>query len=260
MDPLDDTSRDIHERHDVTPEQAEATDALLASLAAPRPRRGLLKAAALGAGALAVGGGTLLGTLPALAAPATSAGDILNIAATAERLAVTFYSHGIARAHRLGISGDNLDYLKAAVTEEQIHQNFLVANGAKPLTSEFSFPHGDDTFEHKSLFISTLEQLEVDFIAAYLAAVKEFAQQGQPRLAQIAAQIMGVEAEHRTLGRDIGGLDPANNFGFEPALLGSVSAAVTALSKQGYLNPRRGNRYEYHPVSTSFPGLIYTHP
>ncbi len=36
-----------------------------------------------------------------------------------------------------------------------------------------------------------------------IRAVKEFSQYGQHRLAQIAAQIMGVEAEHRGLGRSI---------------------------------------------------------
>ena len=45
------------------------------------------------------------------------------------------------------------------------------------------------TFTHQELFIETLEELETAFIGAYLAAVKEFAEQGQPGLAQIAAQI-----------------------------------------------------------------------
>ena len=45
------------------------------------------------------------------------------------------------------------------------------------------------------MFIATLEKLEEAFIATYLAAVKEFCLLGQPGLAQIAAQICGIEAE-----------------------------------------------------------------
>ena len=80
---------------------------------------------------------------------------------------------------------------------------------------------------------------------------------GQPRLAQIAAQIGGVECEHRALGRDIGGLSPADNVGFEPVLLTSVGAAVDALQSQGYLSPKGDNSFTYAPVSTNNPGVIY---
>jgi hypothetical protein len=247
-------------------EAAEATRQLFESFTTPRSRRGLLKVAALGAGGLAVGTGTLLSAVPAFAKgatsakAATSAGDILSIAATAEALAVTFYTHGIKHAHKLGLASDQQEYLEAAVIEEQIHYNFLVANGGKALTKEFSFPHGPNTFTRLGLFVDTLLQLEVDFIAAYLAAVKEFAEQGQPGLAQIAAQIMGVEAEHRVLGRDIGSLVPANNFGYEVALLAKVSDAVGALSSQGYLSPKGENAFTYRAAASSGEGVIHTRP
>lgn len=222
-------------------------------------RRKLLIGAGLGGVALA--GGMLARPGAALATTMTeSATDIFTVARTAEQLAVTFYANGIKNAGRLGISGANLTYLQAALAEEQIHENFLRDNGGKTLTSTFSFPHGDETFENQVLFIQTLEQLEVAFIAAYLAAVSEFAAMGQPRLAQIAAQIMGVEAEHRALGRDIGNLVPADNFGFEPVLLSKVGDAVSVLSNEGFLSPKEGNSYEYHLMSSFYPGVIYTRP
>lgn len=233
------------------------------AIVAPQSRRTLLKSAIAGAGGLALVG--FAGGGQALAHPfKASSGDtitsIFSVAATAEELAVTFYSQGIANAAKLGISGSNLTYLKAARAEEQNHKEFLVANGGSPLTSTFSFPSGAATFTHLNLFINTLEQLEVDFIAAYLAAVKELASMEQPRLAQIAAQIMGIECEHRTLGRDIGGLTPADNFAYEPVVLATVGDAVAALKDQGYLSPKSGNSFEYHPVSDRFPGVIHLQP
>ncbi len=243
-----------------------ATANLKQSFSAHRSRRSLLKGAAMGAaGVAAAGAGALL--LPqqvARAGGGEGAEDtipqILSIAATAEELAITFYSHGIANASKLGISGANLAYLQAAVIEEQIHRDFEVAAGGKPLTDTFSFPHADDTFEHLGVFIATLEELEEAFIAAYLAAVKEFALLGQPRLAQIAAQICGIENEHRTLGRDIGGLIPADNWAFSPALVEAVADAVDVLAAEGFLSPKAGNSFTYHAVSTTDHGVIRRHP
>ena len=244
-----------------------ATANLKHSFSARRSRRALLKGAALGVtGVAAVGAGGLL--LPKHAAHASGGAEgaedtvvqILSIAATAEELAVTFYSHGIAHASKLGISGANLAYLQAAVIEEQIHRDFEVAAGGKPLTNTFSFPHGDDTFEHLDVFIATLEELEEAFIAAYLAAVKEFALMGQAGLAQIAAQICGIENEHRALGRDIGGLIPADNWAFSPALVESVGDAVDVLAAEGFLSPKGENSFTYHPVSTADHGVIHRQP
>lgn len=240
-----------------------ATDDLLRSFAQRRSRRALLKTAAVGATGAALASATAITALP-VHAESVKASDsfksIVNIAATAEALAITFYSHGIAHNNQLKIPANNLVYLKAAVVEEQIHYNFLVSLGAQPLTTTFSFPCGNDTFEHLNVFVPTLEQLEEAFIAAYLAAVAEFAAMGSPSTAQIAAQIACVEGEHRVLGRDIGGLEPANNVAYEPILLSSVGQAPGVLAAQGYLSPKGENSYAYQAVATTFPGLIDTAP
>lgn len=244
--------------NDVSPETTQATNNLFASFTRGWTRRGLLKGAAVGTGTM-LASASLLNALPAEAATSFSQ-QALSIAATAEQLAITFYSHGINHHECLGIYGDNLIYLKAAVAEEQIHHNFFVANGGVPLTSTFSFPHGADTFRYKNLFIETQQQLEGVFDSAFLAAIREFADRRLSRFAQIMGQVACVEAEHRVLGRVILGAAPADNFGYEPVLIHSVLDAPTVVTRAGYLSPRSGNTYHYHPVNAEYPGVIYTTP
>ena len=253
----------MNEKSNITPE-------LMGASSKNRSRRSLIKGAAVGAAGIAVAGAAGAFLLPkghgvhasgGGEGPEDSIVSILSIAATAEELAIAFYTNGIANAHALGIKGANLDYLIAAVIEEQIHRDFLVAAGGKPLTDDFSFPHMAETFEDLGIFINTLQTLEEAFIAAYLAAVSEFSQYSQPRLAQIAAQIMGVEAEHRALGRSISpNLPFANNFAFEPALVESVGDAAQYLADKGFLSPKDGNTYQYKRVSTDNSNIVYLTP
>ena len=245
------------------PEAIAATNRLVSSFT--RSRRALLRTA------VAVAGGTALVGVTALNAPTHAAimremqspdsvKEILTVARTAEQLAVTFYTNGIEHHHDLGINGADLEYLKAAVVEEQIHLNFFKANGGDSLASTFSFPHGEKTFWDLETFIATQQQLEGVFDSAFLAAISEFAQLGLPRLAQIAGQIACVEAEHRVLGRIIGRLTPADNFAFEPVLIPTVGQAPGVVKSAGYLSPVKDNSYTYHAVDADYPGVIYTQP
>ena len=248
----------------------KATANLYQSFSGPKSRRSLLRGAAIAgaAGVTAFGAGALL--LPKTGAAHASGGgegpedtivQILSIAATAEELAVVFYGQAIANASALGIKGVNLAYLKAAIVEEQIHHDFLVAAGGTALTSTFSFPNGASTFQNIQTFIQTLDQLETAFEAAYLAGVSEFAQYGQPRLAQIAAQIAIIEGEHRTLGISIPStVAVPNNRAFSPALVESVGDAVDVLASAGYLSPVSGNSYTYSAVSTVNQYVVYRTP
>ncbi len=232
-------------------------------------RRSLLKGAAVGAAGtsgLVVAGAELLplaahaaspkATPPCVDTPKT----IFSVARTAERLAVTFYSEGIENADELGLKGADLANIKAALVEEQIHELFFGANGGVALASDFSFPHGPDTFKHLDVFIATQQQLEGVFDSAFLVAIREFAQLGLPALAEISGQIATIEAEHRALGRQIGGLVPADNWAFSPVLLPSVGAAPALVAKAGYLSPRPGNHYTYHQVSTEDAGVTFRTP
>ena len=225
-------------------------------LRTPRSRRTFLAGA--GAAGLALAGAALLESpLVAAAGDPAKIKQIFTIARTAEQLAVTFYSNGVNHHRRLKLRGDELLQIQAALVEEQIHQQFFTANGGDSLADTFSFPHGDDTFEDLRLFIETQQQLEGVFDSAFLAAVREFAELGEPRLAQIAAQISCVESEHRALGRDIGGLEPADNWTYAPVLVAYVADAPQLVKDAGYLSPRPGNTYKYAPVDTGLGGILY---
>ena len=108
-----------------------------------------------------------------------SAQTIINIAVTAETLAVVFYTEVIAHANILGFSAAGLADIVAAQVEEELHREFLVKQGAKAVTTTFSFPHGANTFRNFDLFLRTQQWLESLFIAAYILAGKEFAMLGQ---------------------------------------------------------------------------------
>ncbi len=244
----------------------KGTNELAASFLEPRGRRALLKGAAVGISSLAAIGA---GAMPALAAD-TKGGKgatyqeaivgILTVARTAEQLAVTFYSNGIANADKLGLKDENLAYIKAALVEEQIHQLLFTASGGKSLATTFSFPKGQQTFEDLKTFIETQQQLEGVFDSAFLAAIKEFAMMGRPDLAQLSGQIACIEAEHRALGRAIGGLVPADNWAFTPVLLKSVADAPALVKDAGYLSPVAGNSYTYQQVSIEDAGVEQRKP
>ncbi len=180
---------------------------------------------------------------------------ILNIAITAEELAVIFYSHGLNHADQLGFSDGARQDLKAALFEELAHQMFLAKQGAKALTHTFSFPFGQDTFTSTYNFFKVQQQLEAVFVAAYLAAGKEFATWRRPDLVQIAAQIGGVEAEHRMVGRALSNMQPANNRIFETVLLKKVGDAPGVMKNAGYLSPKDGNSFTFQGMNMDYTNL-----
>lgn len=128
---------------------------------------------------------------------------ILNAAATAEALATVMYYNIInapGSIYSVGLSTNASDkaYLVAGYEEELNHYNFLVSAGATALATTFYFPTG--MFTDPQTTVNTLVTLEDAFIAAYLIGVRDFSTSA---LKVIAAQIMGIEAEHRTLARVI---------------------------------------------------------
>ena len=206
----------------------------------------VLLATALPAGALAVSG------------TAASIKAIFTIARTAEQLAVTFYTNGIANAASLGLTAVQKGQLQAALVEEQLHQILFTSQGGDSLADTFSFPQGAKTFTDLQTFIATQQQLEGVFDSAFLAAVREFAELGQPVLAQIASQIATVESDHRALGRAIAGLDPADNWTYAPVLVSFVADAPAAVAAAGFLSPVAGNSYKYIQVdTTTTPNILY---
>lgn len=250
---------------EVPGEVLTATTDLMASLSASMSRRRLLQGAAAAAGATVAGvaAATLLNA-HAVHAEAASGDSTLteyfSILATGEALFVTFYSHAIANYQQLNIHGNALIALEAIRTEEQIHLNFALAQGGVPATTHFSMPHGAATFQNRKLFLETQQLSEELTNGALLAWIKDMATMGRPRLAQIGGQLMQVEGGHRVVGRVIMDADPWDNWAFGPVVLSSFLQVPAAVKAAGFLSPVKGNDFEFHRVSSRYPGVIHTQP
>ena len=136
----------------------------------------------------------------------------------------------------------------------------------------FYFPAG--TFDSLPAFTGLLDALENAFIGAYLNAIQEFAAKSANAhrgdgawrapadhayskeqleyFAKVSASIMGIEAEHRVLGRVISGTDPANNLNYEStdglnAVYNGPHSAVAALTP--FLQPSTGPGFTLETVT-----------
>src|SRR5579875_330399 len=82
----------------------------------------------------------------AAAARSESVSDIINIAATAEALAVTLLGAAISGADRYdggkGLGAPLVAVLKAAKAAERAHYDFLTGAGARARTLDFVIPPG----------------------------------------------------------------------------------------------------------------------
>lgn len=154
----------------------------------------------------------------------------------------------------------NVDYLRAALFQEvehaQLFRNLLYPGKYGQTTLDpyqtFYFPTG--TFDTLTNFLGILDALENAFIGAYITVVQEFAVKAALSaagkltgpdaaystkqyeiFAKAATSIMGVECEHRVLGRVIGNQNPANNFTYEQldgiqSIYNGPNSAVVALT------------------------------
>lgn len=211
-------------------------------------RRSLFKSAGLAGGALALGSAFSFGSNSALLRQAgvmrgvaqsdESVQQIIDIAVTAEALAVTLLGGAIDSAvmggYNVEVPGIVVDILQAARAEEQFHYEYLVEAGAVPLTTAFTIPDTAILSDFTTL-AGALVALETAFVAAYMAAARRFAELGQPELVKVAYQVAGVEAEHRVLANYALGTRPANNFAFYPAMFASVGEAAQALIDLGFI-------------------------
>lgn len=224
-------------------------------------RRNFLKVAAL------AGAGVALGSqaAPFKAQAATDdPSTIIGVALTAEFLAVTTITNVLNNAAALGLNAATTTTFQAILAEEAIHVRYLQAYGATPAygtdaQAAFSYPSGAKTFTDVPTLANTLVLLESAFVAAYMAATREFAADARADLAQLTYQIGAVEAEHRTLARVVGGFVPYSDLAFQSNLLPSVVAGATFLSNQGFLTPTAGNTYNYFDVLTANAISSYSH-
>jgi hypothetical protein len=249
-------------------------------------RRFLGQTAAAGAGLLA--SATALDALiPSLAAAKSAGvtkGDVAIVggAQIAEALAVTTYTNIIDRATFFKhLPADDQGYLRAARQEEMSHYLLEQSVTGKPAAATtFYYPH--KMFHDAHTTLSVLVALEDAFIAAYLVGVRNFS---TADLRVTAARIMGIESDHRTLARVLGGdvarrdggpierltglqgkaerIDPPNNNGYERTLgWTSIDSAVTALTPfidktaAGKAGFDTSHAYRFKPFTPKLPSPL----
>lgn len=176
------------------------------------------------AGGLAlVAGGTVLGLAAGQATAATAAGDvaIAKLAATAELLAIDFYSRAISSRK---FTGDEREYLIDARRNERDHYTALarvIGRGA-PKGLRFQYPTG--AFASRASIAKLGVALETAFVGAYLGAVTALRSND---LKGVAAQIGASESQHLSVFSEIAVDDPVG-ISFPKALTAAqATAAVT---------------------------------
>ena len=179
----------------------------------------------------------------AAAAPGESVQAIVSQLLIAEQLAMTLYytaltTHAVvSHPYLAGTSGDprkvasngnrvNVAGMQAALDQERQHAALLAARGAISPHRHYYFPAA--TFARLGYtrdvgtFLWVLDHIETALVGAYLAALGQFSQQRSTELAQIAARILGTEAQHRVLGRLVAGDTPSDNLALEVISFGRV--------------------------------------
>ena len=152
-----------------------------------------------GGGLALIAGSSLLGLAQGTALASTSSGDvaIAKLAATAELLAIDFYTKALAAKK---LKSDELSYLGAALGNEQAHYAALksVLGAAAPSGLKFKYPAGAFASRHS---IGALgEALETAFVGAYMGAVTALKSN---TLKGVAAEIGACESRHLSVMSNI---------------------------------------------------------
>lgn len=125
-------------------------------------------------GVALVAGGSVLALAEGTAFGAASADtdtEILKLAATAELLAIDFYTRSISSKK---LKGDELGYVAVAMSNERAHYAALKAalKSGTPAGLKFKYPHG--SFASRKSIGTLGEALETAFVGAYMGAVTAF--------------------------------------------------------------------------------------
>jgi hypothetical protein len=227
----------VHDEHNNSEVSNTGVQTLADPLAPSTTRKNFLKgAAAAGAGVAGMGA---LGPAAAFAkgkkkGPTKGDVEILKAAQIAEALAVTTYTNIINTAPFFkNIPTDDQGYLQGALQEEMSH--FLLEESLTGKPSGFTtFYYPPKMFSDAQTTLNILVTLEDAFIAAYLVGVRHFS---TADLRVTAARIMGIESDHRTLARVVGGdVTPAN---------GGPITSITGIQKVAEsIEPPNNNGYE----------------
>jgi hypothetical protein len=222
-----------------TPAETGRLEQILESVDHFKPvttRRSFMQKVALAGGSAAVAA-VSLGRVANVFASSNPVLDFVNAAVGAERIGIAFYGNALGSGSPYSVAGDpaghqllnssHRGYFMAAFNHESSHLAALIANGGSFPFSHFGFPAG--TFDSAGAMLAMGQSLESIFIGAYLGAVKAGAASGTSLgtfVAEVAAQICGIECEHRVLINDIAGVNPPNDRFYEGDVLAPPSGSL----------------------------------
>jgi hypothetical protein len=168
--------------------------------------------------------------------------EIVSNLLTVGYLVLTAGSSVVGQAGNLGIPATNLDALQASLASRQFEIDIFssLVPEARPLTTTFTVP--PELLGIRQQLAAVAESGASLQVGTYIAAVREFAELGQPTLAKYVAKTLGVQAEARVLARVAGPLNgvptaiPPPNKAFETDLFVNTRDAVSLLAARGFIN------------------------
>ena len=205
-----------------------------------RTRRWLLERAALGAAGITALSGLSAGSALAAADEEFKAHDSVEkwgeFASTTEALTVTILTELVRRASANSVPSEVSVIFGGVYAAELDHWNYI-HTVFRPTTTRFWIPDGFFGGSGDAIDLTAVGKAvaagEHLFVNTYLLGVTIAAHAQKPKLARYAAELAGVESEHRVLGQSLAGASPPNNLGFEVFDLTSVSAIESALLSAG---------------------------
>lgn len=218
---------------------AHTLERALKTAGTPRgTRRWLLERAAMGTAGVAAFGA--LGPVPDALASAggTSINQFGAVASTTEALTVTLLTELLRRVNaNPGVVPAGVQAVfEGAYAAEVDHFRFTRAHW-KPTTTKFWIPDGFFGGPGNTLSLTAVGNAlvagETLFVNLYLIGVTEFARAGRNTFARYAAELAGVESEHRVLAETLLNANPPNNVGFEVYSIQTPNGIERALEGAG---------------------------
>src|SRR5262245_4344526 len=203
-------------------------------------RRWLLERAAVGAVGITVASALVPGDAFAFGHDDDKPHDSVHewgvFASTTEALTLTILTELLRRASLNPVPAPVTVIFDGVYAAELDHWNFI-QKVFRPSTTRFWIPDGFFGGAGDALDLTAVGRGvaagEHLFVNAYLLGVTICAAARRSTLARYAAELAGVEAEHRVLGQSLAGASPPNNLGFEVFDLSTVSAIEGALMSAG---------------------------
>jgi hypothetical protein len=236
--------------HHLSSSSTEAPDRGTRGASAPKgTRRWLLRRTAVGAAGITAAGALVPGAQALTDAghdskPHDSIDEWGVFASTTEALTVTILTELVRRASLNSVPSSVSVIFDGVYAAELDHWNFI-RTVFRPSAKRFWIPDGFFGGEGDALDLTAVGEGvaagERLFINTYLLGATIFAAAREPTFARYAAELGGVEAEHRVLGQSLAGASPPNNLGFEVFEFTTVSAIEAALASAGFGLGQRGS-------------------